>query len=478
MPVTRLDTYRLVLEREGSMHQDAVVFASEKILVEGDALRQLRNAATLDPDAIVMATPDIHTGFGVPIGCVFATPNLISPCAVGYDINCGMRLLSTPFTQAEIDVKKLADSIRRDIPLGEGKANISVPPGVLDAVLERGVRATADVARHCPRLAGCVDEREIEGDLDSIEDGGSLDGSPGAVSPRAKDRGRGQFASLGGGNHFIEIQVVREVFDEPHARTFGMKPGQLMVMIHSGSRGLGHQVADEYMKSARSWDEAKGIELPDRELAYFSIESREGKAYRGAMNAAANFAFANRQLMAMLVRRNIRQLYGSATPLPTVYDVPHNIAKFEEHNKRTYCVHRKGATRAFPAALMRGTRFAESGQPVLIPGSMGTSSYVLSGVPSGIESLFSVNHGAGRTMSRTAASGVGRGGKRQGEAAITDEQFRASMEGIYLLCEDRRTIKEEAPGAYKDIDEVIAVVSGAGLALPVARMTPLAVMKG
>ena len=460
------------------MKQDALVYASEAIQVEPEALRQLCNATTLDPDAIVIATPDIHIGFGVPIGCVFATPNLISPCAVGYDINCGMRLLTTPFAQHEVDVKKLADSIRRDIPLGEGKANIGVSPAQFDQVLARGVRATHEVAQGNPRAAACFDPRETEADLACIEDAGSMEGNPDDVGTRAKDRGRTQLGSLGGGNHFIEIQVVRDIYDGERAKAFGLHTGQITLMIHSGSRGLGHQVADDFMKAARTWDEKHGIELPDRELAYFPIESREGTRYRGAMHAAANFAFVNRQVMAMLVRRNIRHYYGADTPLPTVYDVPHNIAKFEEHNQRTYCVHRKGATRAFPAELMQGSLFSATGQPVLIPGSMGTASYVLAGVPSGHESLFSVNHGAGRIMSRTAASGIGRGGRKHGEAAISDDAFRASMDGIYLLCEDRTSIKEEAPGAYKNIDDVIAVVAGAGLAQPVARMFPLAVLKG
>ena len=476
--MTRIDDYRLMIEREGAMKQDALVYASEAIQVEPEALRQLCNATTLDPDAIVMATPDIHSGYGVPIGCVFATPSLISPCAVGYDINCGMRLLTTPFAQHEVDVKQLADSIRRDIPLGEGKANIAVPHAQFDQVLAHGVRATSEIVSGSDRMSACFDDRELEADLGCIEDAGSMEGDPDALGNRAKDRGRNQLGSLGGGNHFIEIQVVRDIYDEERAKAFGLHRGQITVMIHSGSRGLGHQVADDFMKAAREWDEKHGIVLPDRELAYFPVETKDGIRYRAAMNAAANFAFVNRQVMAMLVRRNIRHYYGAATALPTVYDVPHNIAKFEEHGKRTYCVHRKGATRAFPAERMEGTRFAATGQPVLIPGSMGTASYVLAGVPSGSESLFSVNHGAGRIMSRTAASGIGRGGKKHGEAAISDEAFRTSMDGVYLVCEDRRSIKEEAPGAYKNIDDVIAVVAGAGLAQPVARMSPLAVLKG
>ncbi|MCX7847863.1 MAG: RtcB family protein [bacterium] len=473
----RIDPYRVKVPREGGMHRDALIYANEAITIEEEALRQLRNAASLDPEAIVLATPDIHSGYGVPIGCVLATPNFISPCAVGYDINCGMRMLTTPLRRGEVDISAIAQSIRRDIPLGEGKHNVSVSQKQLDAVLEKGLAAVPEIVGAHARLEEAFDEEEFARDVICAEDQGSMKGDPDAVSRHAKERGRDQLGTLGGGNHFIEIQVVDEVYDSERAKAFGLWRGQITFMIHSGSRGLGHQVADDYMRSARQWIEKQGIFVPDRDLAYFGVQTKQGRDYIGAMQAAANFAFVNRYVMAELIRRNVRHYYGKELAMPCLYDVPHNIAKLEEHGGVRYWVHRKGATRAFPGELMEGTEYVGTGQPVLIPGSMGTASYVLAGTRSGEEALYSVNHGAGRKMSRTAASGVGRHGAKH-EAAISDEEFRRSMEGVLLLCEDRRTIKAEAPGAYKDIDDVIAVVSGAGLALPVARLRPLAVLKG
>lgn len=473
----RIDPYRLKVPREGGMQRDALIYANEKITIEAEALQQLRNAASLDARAIVLATPDIHSGYGVPIGCVLATPSFISPCAVGYDINCGMRMLTTPLKRGEVDVSVLAQALRRDIPLGEGKRNVSVSARQLDMVLEKGLAAAPEIVDAHARLAEAFDADEFVRDRVCAEDQGSMPGNPDAVSRHAKERGHDQLGSLGGGNHFIEIQCVEEVYDTRTAEAFGLSPGQITFMIHSGSRGLGHQVADEYMRRAREWIGRQGISVPDRDLAYFALDTKEGGEYIGAMHAAANFAFVNRYVMAALIRRNVRHYYGASLPMPTLYDVPHNIAKLEQHGGTKYWVHRKGATRAFPPELMQGTQYAGTGQPVLIPGSMGTASYVLAGARSGQEALYSVNHGAGRKMSRTAASGIGRHGVKH-EGAISDEEFRRSMEGVLLVCEDRRTIKAEAPGAYKDIDEVIAVVSGAGLAVPVARLRPLAVLKG
>lgn len=471
----RLDPQRLLIERTGAMRHSVLVFAGENTRVEPDALRQLQNTASLDADAIVLATPDIHVGFGVPIGCIFATPNLISPCAVGYDINCGMRLMTTPLTRAQFDAPAVARAIARRIPLGEGKHNIAVTPAQLDAVLHVGLAAVPALADKNAAVAAAFAPDEFAHDGVRVEDNGSLPGDPAAVSARAKERGGSQLASLGGGNHFIELQYVETVFDRAIARAFGLVENQITLMIHSGSRGLGHQVADEQMRAAREWDARHGHALPDRDLAYFDLCTREGTTYRGAMNAAANFAFVNRYLMALLVRAVVREHYGADTPLPALYDVPHNIAKFETHHGIEYCVHRKGATRAFAAEQMAGTPFAATGQPVLIPGSMGTASYVLAGVATGAASLFSVNHGAGRAMSRSAARGnAGRGRP----AAISDAEFRHSMDGISLICEDRAAIKEEAPAAYKNIDEIIQVVAPAGLAKVVARLRPLAVLKG
>jgi tRNA-splicing ligase RtcB len=280
-----------------------------------------------------------------------------------------------------------------------------------------------------------------------------------------------QLGTLGGGNHFIEIQAVDRVEDEALARAWGIEKDGLAVMIHSGSRGLGHQVGDDYMKLATS---LTGDISPNRHLAWLEAETREGWNYVGAMYAAANFAFVNREIMTLLVRRNVRHILGDV-PLPIIYDVPHNIAKPEEHDGVKLWVHRKGATRAFPSERMQGTPFAEEGQPVLIPGSMGTASYILVGTSESRETYYSVNHGAGRTMSRTAAAGGRHGRQRRGgpPAAISDEEFERAMRGIHLIAEDRWSAKEEAPQAYKDIDEVVRVVVAAGLAKVVARLLPL-----
>ncbi|MBN1919386.1 MAG: RtcB family protein, partial [Verrucomicrobia bacterium] len=317
---------------------------------------------------------------------------------------------------------------------------------------------------------------EERDDIERIQERGSLLGDSTAVSHRAIERGLNQLATLGGGNHFIEIQVVESVFEVETATAFGLHANQIVVMLHTGSRGFGHQVADDYMKLAkqRSLDRA-----PNRDLCFLDAGTAEAEHYVSAMNCAANFGFANRQLMTALVRHDLRKLYGERLTLPIVYDVPHNIVKAEEHGGRTLWVHRKGATRAFPKSRMAGTRYAATGQPVLIPGSMGTASYVLVGTEESKVTLHSVNHGAGRVMSRTEAAGkYGHKGKVFREAAISDHDFERAMRGIHLICEDKRSIKEEAPQAYKNIDKVIRTVADAGLARIVARLRPLAVLKG
>lgn len=472
----RLDDYRVLFPREGNMQTDALVYISRNLDPEQESLQQLISAASIPNVRKVLATPDIHTGFGVPIGSVVAMPNEIIPSAVGYDVNCGMRLMTTPLMRDEVDVRRLADSIHRNIPLGEGKKNIKVSHSEMKLVVERGVRSMGDWARNNPKLEKVWDDDEYQSDMEKIEEHGSMAGRIEALSNRAIERGLDQIGTLGGGNHFIEIQEVKSIADEKLAAAFGLKKGQIVVMIHSGSRGLGHQIGDDYMHRAAG---AAGNKAPDRSLGFFSVESPEGKDYIAAMHAAANYAFVNRQAMAMLVRREFRYLYGRM-PMPLIYDVPHNMAKLEKHGNEHLWVHRKGATRAFPHHRMQGSPYAHLGQPVIIPGSMGTASYLLLGTDTGSESLFSVNHGAGRTMSRTAAAGKTRhrDGKVVKAGHISDERFDETMRGVYLVCEDRRTIKEEAPDAYKDIDEVIRVVVGAGLAVLVARMVPLAVLKG
>lgn len=476
----RIDANRVLIPAEGPMKVDALIYASEKIRLEADAVGQLRDAASLPGVHKAFATPDIHLGYGVPIGCVVGLRDIVVPAAVGYDINCGMRVVTTPARRGELDPVAVAQSIRRDVPLGAGKKNLSLTHDELDVVLARGVKGISEIAGESGRIWEERDPDEEKADIPHIEDEGSLPGNPDALSGRAKERGRNQLGTLGGGNHFIEVQVVDRIEDEKLAHRWGLVKDGLCVMIHSGSRGLGHQVGGDYMKLATG---LTGNVSPTRHLAWLDAESREGKNYVGAMYAAANFAFVNRQIMTMLVRRNLRHVLGNV-PLPIIYDVPHNMAKREEHDGEKIWVHRKGATRAFPPGRMQGTPFADTGQPVLIPGSMGTASYVLVGTPESKATYYSVNHGAGRTMSRTEAAGGrrrrGRGRPRKGgrPAAISDEDFKKAMEGIYLISEDRWSAKEEAPQAYKDIDEVVRVVVAAGLAKVVARMLPLAVLKG
>lgn len=478
MPTTeRIDPFRLRVPRQGGMLTDATVFASDRIRIEPEALGQLCDAASIDADATVCATPDIHVGYGVPIGCVWATPHFISPAAVGYDVNCGMRLIATPLGADEVDVRRLADSIRRDVPLGEGKSGQALSPAAMRRFLAEGVPAVELLTEGNPRFAQAFRSDELEADLERIEDGGAMTADPACVPEEAMRRGRTQFGTLGGGNHFIELERVDRVFDEATARAWGLRQGQFVVMIHSGSRGLGHEVGKQFMRRALALAQQRGDRLPSRQLMYVPADSDEGRTYFEAMKAAANFAYANRQVMATLVRHDLRHALGDVE-LPLVYDVAHNIAKFETGpDGRRLCVHRKGATRAFPPSKMGGTPFEQTGQPVLIPGSMGTASYLLAGVESGGPSLWSVNHGAGRVMSRTEAAGSRRGKRRQ-EGAISDAEFRRAIDGVYLVAEDKRRIKEEAPQAYKDIEAVIDTVVGAGLARRVARMRPLAVLKG
>jgi tRNA-splicing ligase RtcB len=473
--LTRKGKYELLLEKHDGMLIEAPIFTSDKIRLEPDAIRQLKDAASLPSVFRAFGMPDIHVGYGVPIGSVVATRDIIIPAAVGYDINCGMRVITTPMKTDREKAVRIAESIRRDIPLGEGKRNVSLAEEDFRIVVERGVRGIRKVSRKEGRIWDARDEKDENDDIERIEEHGSMEGDFNAVSRRAVERGKNQLATLGGGNHFIEVQEVQKVFDTEIAGRFGLWQGQMVVMIHSGSRGFGHQIAGDYMARAR---QASLDRAPSKDLCFLDIGTEAAADYIGAMHCAANFGFVNRQMMAVLVRHDLRMLYGDM-PLPIIYDVAHNIAKLEEHFGQEVWVHRKGATRAFPRSRMAGTVYADVGQPVLIPGSMGTASYVLLGTEKSARSLNSVNHGAGRTMSRTRAAGVvSRKGKVRKTGAITDEDFRESMKGIHLICENRHAIKEEAPQAYKDIDEVIHVVAEVGLARIVARMIPLAVLKG
>jgi tRNA-splicing ligase RtcB len=448
------------------MRVPARLFADEELrrALEGDgSIEQLENVATL-PGIVdaALAMPDIHQGYGFPVGGVAATEvpdGVVSPGGVGYDINCGVRLLALPLTAEELGDRReaLVHELSRAVPAGTGKSARGRNGHLLDAVLRDGPRA----------LGGGEDVERTESE-------GCLPGAdPAAVSERARTRGTGQLGTLGSGNHFIELERVERIFDERAADAFGLAEGQTTVLIHSGSRGLGHQVCTDYVKRMDAAMRRHRIELPDRQLACAPISSPEGRAYLGAMAAAANFAWANRQAIADGVREAARRVLGKevAARIVQVYDVAHNVAKIERHGGREVCVHRKGATRAFPAGSDEiPERYREVGQPVFIPGSMGTSSFVLAGRPGSMELSFGTAcHGAGRLLSRTAAR------KR-----IQGAELRRELErrGIVVRSPSNKGLAEEAPFAYKDVERVVEVVERAGLAARVVRLAPLGVVKG
>jgi tRNA-splicing ligase RtcB len=390
---------------------------------------------------------------------------VVSPGGVGFDINCGVRLVALPLTHAELGARLEAfvHQLSRSIPSGTGRGGEwRLTDAELDAVLTEG-------SAHLLHAFGLG----LEDDVWHTESNGRLEGADASkVSQRAKDRGRNQLGSMGAGNHFVEVQTVEHIADPRVAEAFGLRKDQVTVLIHTGSRGLGHQVCTDYVKVMDGRLEANGITLPDRQLSCAPVNSPEGKDYLAAMACAANYAWSNRQRIAHVVRTvAIKELGLSAADIRTVYDVAHNIAKIETHAGRELCVHRKGATRAFgPGSPDVPERYRAVGQPVFIPGSMGTASWVLVGdARSMSQSWGSACHGAGRTMSRHAA-------KRQ----VAGSQLRRELEqqGIVVRCPTSAGLSEEAPFAYKDVDRVASVVEGAGLARCVARLRPLGVIKG
>jgi tRNA-splicing ligase RtcB (3'-phosphate/5'-hydroxy nucleic acid ligase) len=456
------------------MRTPARVFADAELLaaIKRDrSLEQLANVATL-PGIIyaALAMPDIHQGYGFPVGGVAATEvpdGVISPGGVGYDINCGVRLLALPLAFEELADRReaLVHEISRRVPVGAGgRGATGGLSGVsLDRVLRDGPRAL-------------YEEQAIgtEEDLQLTESEGRLRAAdPAAVSARARERGAGQLGTLGSGNHFLELQRVDRIDDERAAAAFGLREGQLAILIHSGSRGLGHQVCTDFVKRMDAKLAQHRIELPDRQLSCAPIDSPEGRAYLGAMAAAANFAWANRAALAHRARQAIARVLGPAVARDTrqVYDVAHNVAKFERHGGRLVCVHRKGATRAFPPGHPEiPPRYREVGQPVFIPGSMGTASFVLAGRQGSMERSFGTTcHGAGRRMSRTAVRKVVDGGALR---------RRLEADGITVRALSARGLAEEAPEAYKDVDHVVEIVDRAGLAARVARLRPVGVIKG
>jgi tRNA-splicing ligase RtcB len=451
------------------------LFATRELLeqIMGDkSLDQAINAATL-PGLVghVIVMPDMHQGYGFPIGGVAATEfphGVISPGAIGYDINCGVRLLASniEFESARSQMDALATLLYKYCPSGVGKeGTVTVTIKELDQVLRDGSRWAMK------------NNYATEADLARTEEGGCLEGaSPEKVSERAKARGREQIGSLGAGNHFIEVDVVDEIFDEKAAQVMGLHKGHLTVQIHCGSRGLGHQVCTDYVQQFQSVVKKYGIELPDRELVCAPMDTQEGQAYLGAMRAAGNFAFANRQLLAHSARRAFAETFKSKEAyLHQVYDICHNMGKIETHEvdgqMMKVCVHRKGATRAFgPGTPGLPPEYQAIGQPVIIPGSMGTASWVLVGTEDSMARSFGSScHGAGRVMSRSKA-------KRE----VRGETLRQELEekGIQIRAGSLSGLAEEAPAAYKDVDMVVETVSRAGIARKVARLKPVAVIKG
>jgi tRNA-splicing ligase RtcB len=455
------------------MRVPARVFADRELL-EGirtdQSLEQLQNVATLPGvTGAALAMPDVHQGYGFPVGGVAATEppdGVISPGGVGYDINCGVRLLALPIDEGELGERRaaLVHEISRSVPAGMGRrGRLAVHGAELDRVLTEG--AGSLVERHG---IGTAD------DLGRTESGGCLPGADSArVSERARTRGAGQLGTMGSGNHFIEVQMIERILESAAGEAFGLREGQVTVLIHSGSRGLGHQICTDYVKRMDAALGRYGIVLPDRQLACAPLSSPEGREYLAAMSCAANFAWANRQTMAHRVREAVAAAIDRRTAEGTrqVYDVAHNVAKLESHGGRTVCVHRKGATRAFPVGSEEiPACYREVGQPVFIPGSMGTASFVLVGRPAAMELSFGTScHGAGRRMSRSGA-------RRE----ITGAELRRQLEarGIVVRCPSARGLAEEAPFAYKDVDRVVSVVERVGLAAPVARLVPLGVVKG
>jgi tRNA-splicing ligase RtcB len=472
----RVDPWRWRIPRQGKMCADGLVFADQALIdaLEEQALGQVVNVAFL-PGIVgpSIAMPDVHWGYGFPIGGVAAFDldgGVVSPGGVGYDINCGVRLLTSSLRSADVRPKlqALVDRLFADVPSGVGsrRSDLRLSNAELEGVLAGGARWAVEHGLGRPE------------DLDAIEGGGRLpDARPERVSDRARRRGRDQLGTLGSGNHFVEVGRVAERFDDAVADALGLFPDTVTVLIHTGSRGLGYQVCDDYLDLMVEASARYGIELPDKQLCCAPLGSPEADAYWGAMNAAANYAFANRQAIAHYIRESFAHVFGAApdAELRLVYDVAHNIAKLEEHRvgdeRRLVCVHRKGATRAFPPGHRDlGERFRATGQPVLIPGDMGRYSYVLVGTEQAFDETFgSCCHGAGRRLSRHAS-------KRAARPRNIPQEL--AEKGILVRAASRATIDEEMPEAYKDVREVVDVVHGAGIGRKVVRLEPMAVVKG
>lgn len=477
MELIQIDETRWQIPRTGAMRVPGIVYASPSLsddLREEEALRQVVNVATL-PGIVKasLAMPDIHWGYGFPIGGVAAfdmQEGIISPGGVGYDINCGVRLATSKLTREEVQphLETLVHTLYATVPAGVGiSGNLRL------SLAEEKKAITQGAAWALKRGLGDDD------DLDHTEDNGCLSSADvSAVSDRALERGRKQLGTLGSGNHFLEVGVVQTIFDEAVARAFGLFKNQITLMIHSGSRGLGHQICDDYLSLMAKQAHKHDIALVDRQLACAPLTSSAGQRYLGALACAANYAWINRQVLLHQARDAFSRVFKKGPAeigLRLLYDVSHNIAKIETHDidgqQRRVCVHRKGATRAFPSGHPDLPDFCRAtGQPVLIPGDMGTASYVLMGGENALKETFgSTCHGAGRVLSRRAAKKAARG------RSLFEEM---KQKGVLVCCAGKTTMAEEMPDAYKRIDDVVNVVHEAGISRKVARIKPLAVIKG
>ena len=474
MKIERLDKYIWKIPKEGDMKVDAIIFTDAESVNDPqfrEAMKQLMNVATL-PGIVkyALAMPDIHWGYGFPIGGVAAfdvKEGIISPGGVGFDINCGVRLMKTDLTYEDVKdrMRSLVEAIYEFVPAGVGSTG--------DIVLgKKGLRKVLVEGAEWAVKSGYG----LEEDLERIEDGGKIHpADPSYVSEEAFERGSDELGTLGAGNHFVEVQMVQEIYDEELAEFFGLEIGTITVMIHSGSRGFGHQVATDYIRLMRDNLKEHNKNLPDKQLINAPFEHPLGQAYYSAMNCAANYAFANREILGHLVRKAFWKVFGRDTRVDLIYDVAHNIAKVEEYEvdgkRRKLVVHRKGATRSLgPGSEKVPSIYREVGQPVIIPGDMGTASYLLVGTKKAEEKTFgSTAHGAGRVLGRSAAL------KKLDYREVLDE---LAEKNIVVMSKSKKTLVEEAPEVYKDVDRVVQIVHEIGISRRVARMIPLGVVKG
>ncbi len=473
----QIDEYRWELPKTGNMLVPGQIYSSQKMLsdiLKDEALKQVANVAML-PGIVraSLAMPDIHWGYGFPVGGVAAfdwDEGVVSPGGVGFDINCGVRLATTDLTEKDVRprLKDLVDGLFANVPSGLGvTGSVKLTASEQKRVLKEGSRWA---------VKNGFGE---DGDPERTEEGGCLSyADPDEVSDRALERGKNQLGTLGSGNHFLEVGVVEEIYDPDRARAFGLFENGVTLMVHSGSRGFGHQVCEDFVAIMNRHVKTLGIDLPDRQLAYAMIQSREGQRYLRAMACAANYAWANRQILMHHAKEVFYHVLGigpKSLGMKLLYDLCHNIAKKEEHTvdgkKRNLCVHRKGATRSFPAGHPSlSDLYKSTGQPIIIPGDMGRASYILVGTEKAMEQTFgSTCHGAGRVLSRKAAKKAAKG------RAIHRE---LEEKGILVSWTGRGTLAEEMPDAYKNIADVVDVVHGAGISKKVAKLKPIAVVKG